>query len=237
MPGFLLHLDRPAAAPLALLRPGRCGYCLRRSGCLQSRAENHPCSASESEPGRCPSVGLRPPSGAPIDLGDMLSPHTCMGDWPGQHAGRPRSQGRLPLKGGVCGLVAIIVLHVTVGAPLVGAQSGNHRATTTRATYVGGYGVNHVRLAHCGLHKALQYHSPLEGESQKPSRRRRLMRRGGQPIPATLPTSTSTQALRLPPLRGSRRSRAVRRRLMRRGADAGPPSRGSRPCQFASAPC
>ena len=28
----------------------------------------------------------------------------------------------------------IIVLHATVGASLVGAQSGNHRATTTRAT-------------------------------------------------------------------------------------------------------
>ena len=35
--GHLLHLDQPNGA-LALLRPGRCGYC-RRSGCLQSRAE------------------------------------------------------------------------------------------------------------------------------------------------------------------------------------------------------
>ena len=33
----------------------------------------------------------------------------------------------------------IIVLHATVGASLVGAQSGNHRATTTRATYVPGH--------------------------------------------------------------------------------------------------
>ncbi len=41
---------------------------------------------------------------------------------------------RLPLKGGVISLVAIIVLYATVGAPLVGAQSGNHWATTTRAT-------------------------------------------------------------------------------------------------------
>ena len=71
----------------------------------------------------------------------------------------------------------------------------------------------------------LRYHSPLEGESQKPSRRRRLMRWGGQPIPATLPTSTSTQALRLPPLRGSRRSRAGRRRLMRWGGGSAPGNR------------
>ena len=35
------------------------------------------------------------------------------------------------------------------------------------------------RFPPSGLHKALQYHSPLEGESQKPSRRRRLMRWGG----------------------------------------------------------
>ena len=59
---------------------------------------------------------------------------------------------RLPLTGGVIGVVAIIVLHATVGASLVGAQSGNHRATTTWATTrvaptLGGYGVNHVRLA------------------------------------------------------------------------------------------
>ena len=46
------------------------------------------------------------------------------------------------------------------------------------------------------------------------------MRWGGQPIPATLPTSTSTQAPcgnALPLWRGSRRSRAARRRLMRWG--------------------
>ena len=31
--------------------------------------------------------------------------------------------------------------------------------------------------------QALRYHSPLEGESQKPSRRRRLMRWGGGSAP------------------------------------------------------
>ena len=39
----------------------------------------------------------------------------------------------LPITPPLEGKVAI-VLHATVGAPLVGAQSGNHRATTTRAT-------------------------------------------------------------------------------------------------------
>ena len=58
-----------------------------------------------------------------------------------------------PSAGSDVGLVAIIVLHATVGASLVGAQSGNHRATTTRATTrvaptLGRYGVNHVWLAH-----------------------------------------------------------------------------------------
>ena len=84
---------------------------------------------------------------------------------------------------------------------------------------------------------------PSRGSRRSRAGRRRLMRWGGQPIPATLPTSTSTQALRLPPSRGSRRSRAGRRRLMQWGGQPIPatlptststqalrlpPSRGSR---------
>ena len=63
---------------------------------------------------------------------------------------------------------------------------------------------------------------PWRGSRRSRAGRRRLMRWGGQPIPATLPTSTSTQALRLPPSRGSRRSRAARRWLMRWGGQPTP---------------
>ena len=78
----------------------------------------------------------------------------------------------------------------------------------------------------------LKNHSPLEGESQKPSRQAKADAEGGPTNTRYLAHSTSVPALRSPPLRGSRR--AVRRRLMRRGVSARVPQELRDACRACS---
>ena len=74
-------------------------------------------------------------------------------------------------------------LHKPCGCPPRGGVA--EAEPQAKADAVGGP-TNTRHLAHQHIYTSPAV-APLEGESQKPSRRRRLMRWGGQPIPATLP--------------------------------------------------
>ena len=119
-------------------------------------------------------------------------------------------------------------------------RKSSRRPHCSRSAVRGSLFAAEIHRAHYPRLSALhfRYHSPLEGESQKPSLRRRLMRWGGFPLARIFhhsPLDSKPSGFHItPPLRVNRAQKpSLWRRLMRWGADSTSPHQrdcGLRPC-------